>query len=325
MKQFHRNRSGFTGFLNQRHILSNVLVIFAVLSCVLGVGSFLAACSSVPEETQEPTVTTEATLHAEPVSTAPTTKPIIETASPVTIPPTTDPTATEEEPTQPSTEFSIENSPAYQKLLTLPNAEDFLCNEFGYNVLAIYAEWIDSQEGLMETYPERWYLRKFAEGGAGFFCHTPLAEDNSCDYMVMYMYDFHSLYSSPYTGRRYFTDIPREEISELVYSAYDPIGVDDEIKELFIDYALISEYFAWNVLDPEFRTEWYYEIGTIRPYPEMEPDLVYEELRLTINVWRSGMAEDAYIKCWLVYDEDLNQVRFGTDSSEHLLSGIISN
>ena len=235
------------------------------------------------------------------------------------------PKPTEPEPTEPPKTFVKEESPAYQKLLTLDNAEDFLCNRFGYNELAIFAEWIDAQEGLMETYPE-WYVVKYADGGAGFFCHTLPEEDNSCDYMIMYMYDFHSLYRSPSTGRRYFTDVPREEIAELIYGAYDPLGVDNALKERMIDQALISECFAWNVMDPEFRiTDSYYEIRRYWPYPEYEPDNYTDSIYLVFHVWRPGMAEDEYIKCWLSYDEELKRIDFGLDGPmEYWLSGAIS-
>lgn len=100
--------------------------------------------------------------------------------------------------------------------------------------------------------------------------------------------------------------------------------MDDEIKELFIEYAMLSEYFVWNILDPEFRYECQYEIETIWPYPELEPDHYYDEVRLTFHVWRLGMAEDESIKCWLSYDAELNRVGFGTEYFEDLLTGIIN-
>ena len=146
--------------------------------------------------------------------------------------------------------------------------------------------------------------------------------------MIMYMYDFHSLYRSPSTGRRYFTDIPRTDIAELVYGAHDPIGVDDSIKELFIDYILYCDTFAWSILDPTFRSEWYYEIVTMWPYPELEPDNHYDQLRLCVDVWRPGMAEDDRYHFWLIYDEDWNQVGLGYqvegDYHKMVLTGVIS-
>ncbi|MBR2048553.1 MAG: hypothetical protein IJ960_08155 [Oscillospiraceae bacterium] len=250
---------------------------------------------------------------------------VIEPAPVVTEPPTTVPPTTEPVPTEPTVPFDYENSPAYQKLLTLYNAEDFLCNRFGYNELAIFAEWIDSLEGVTETYSGIWYLTHYGDDGAGLCCHTPLEEDNSCDYMEFFLWYGGDIITAPSTGRRYFTDIPREDISALIYGAYDPIGVDNRIRERMIEQALVDEHFAWNVMDPEFKIlDSYYEIRRYWPYPEYEPDNYVDEIYLVFHVWQPGMGEDEYVKCWLSYDEELKRVFYGSDVDySEWLSGII--
>ena len=331
MKYLRNPGTAFFENIRKNRFPFNSMTVNAVLSCTIAAGLLFTACNHESLDPVEPTITTGVSSSIEtiipttvPVTTLPVTEPVVETTAPTAIPTDAETVPTEPEATQSPTEFSIVYSPAYQKLLTLPNAEDFLCNEFGENVLAIYAEWIDAHTELLEAYPERWYMKKFAEGGAGFFCHSPLEEDNSCDYLAMYMH-IGSLYSEPISGRRYFTDISREEIAGLIYGAFDPIGVEDEIKERFIEEALNSEYFAWNVLDPEFRYECYYEVVTICPYPEWEPENTFDRIQLTFHVWRPGMAEDEYFDCGLGYDTDSHQVGFIVDSSEGLLSGVISN
>lgn len=320
MNHFHTNASILAGLLIHPRLLRKSLVIAAT---VLAVGTLLAACSPIQEEKKTPTPTTEAVVPTDTIPTLPTTEPIVEITMPVTALPQTETVPTETTPTEPlQTEPSIFDSAAYQKLLSLPNAELYLCNEFGYNYLEIFAEWIMSQEGLMETYPEEWHLKGYADGAAGLTCYSPLSEDNIRSYYYIKILDYNWLFPYPETGFRYFTDIPREAVTPLVYNADDPIGVDDSIKEAFIDYILYSDWFAWSVLDPEFQTEWYYEIVTINP----EPEIAYEQLRLCVDVWRPGMAEDETFQCWLIYDEHWNQVSYGIEDNydNRVLTGIIS-
>ena len=220
---------------------------------------------------------------------------------------------TEPEPTEP---FVKEESPAYQKLLTLPNAEDFLCNEFGYNYLEIFAECIDSQDGFMEAYPEKWNLFRFHDAAAMLTCCTPQQEDGTYRYYEIHIIDANDIRYAGEVGSRYFTDIPREEIAALVYSAPDPIGVDHFIKEMFIDYILYSDWFAWSVLNPEFQVEWYYDryVGVAEP-----EDDVYEHIRLHADVWRPGMAPDERFECYLVYvvTDGWKQVSYGSAGNFH--------
>lgn len=283
----------------------------ATLCCAAALGALLSACGPAPEVTQLPAATPEATTVTDSPSPVPGTEPIPETTAAPTAPP--EPSITEPEPTETAPAEPVQTAPsmldseAYQRLLTVPNAEAFLCNEFGYNYLEIFAEWIESQDGLMEAYPERWHLKKYADGAAGLTIHSPLAEDNSCSYYYIYILDYNEIFPYPETGVRYFTDIPREDIAPLVYNATDPIGVDDSIKEAFIDYILYSDWFAWSVLEPEFQSEWYYETETFNPYPDIE----VEQLRLCIDVWRPGMAEEELFQCYLIYDADRNDVSYG--------------
>lgn len=276
------------------------------------------------QKTQPPVTTAVDTNPTIPASTAPITEPVVETTLPAAVPPTTVP-----ETTQPPMEFSIENSPSYQKLLGLPNAENYLCNEFGYNFLEIFAEFIDSQEEFLEMYPEKWHLKLYADAAASLTCHTRQQEDGTYRAYEITIYDGNDIMRYGEVKTRYFTDIPREEISAWVYGAEDPFGVDETIKELFIDYILYSDTFAWSVLEPEFRSEWHYEIVTIWPYPELEPDNCYDQLRLCVDVWRPGMAEDDRYHFWLIYDQEQNEVGLGYDLEgnnydEIVLTGIVS-
>lgn len=276
------------------------------------------------QETQPPVTTAVDTNPTVLASTAPITEPVVETTLPATVPPTTVP-----ETTQPPTEFSIENSPSYRELLSLPNAENYLCNEFGYNFLEIFAEFIDCQAGFMEAYPEKWHLKLYADAAASLTCHTRQQEDGTYRAYEITIYDGNDIMRYGEVGVRYFTDIPREEISAWVYGAEDSIGVDETIKELFIDYILYSDTFAWSVLEPEFRSEWHYEIVTIWPYPEYEPDTYFDQLRLCVDVWRPGMAEDDRYHFWLIYDQEQNEVGLGYDLEgnnydEIVLTGIVS-
>ena len=291
--------------------------IAAALIGILSLGIFLTACGSAPAETQPSVVTTESSFPTDPNPTIPEAQQTEPAAQ--TTPPDTEPLPTEPIPTEPvQTAPSILDSAAYQKLLAIPNSELFLSNEFGYNYLEIFAEWIEVQEGFMEEYPDEWHLKGYADGAAGLTCYSLLAEDNSRCYSYIQILDYDEIFPYPETGSRYFTDIPREDVEPLVYNAEDPIGVDESIKDAFVDYILYSDWFAWSVLEPEFRTEWYYEIVTISP----EPEVSFEQLRLCVDVWRPGMAEDERFRCWLIYDPDWKQVSYGTEGE--ILTGLPS-
>lgn len=296
------------------------------MGCILLLLLFLPGKEPSPLETQPPNTTADdanETVNNPSVSTtAPATAPT------TAVPPTTDPVTTVPESTQPPTEFSIENTPAYQKLLSLPNAENYLCNEFGYNFLEIFAEFIDEQEGFMEAYPEKWHLQRYADAAASLTCYSSRQADGTYRYYEIMIYDGNDIVSLGEVGARYFTDIPREEISELVYTADDPVGVDETIKELFVEYILYSDTFAWSILDSSFQSEWYYDVVTLWPNPEQEPDNYHDQLCLFIDVWRQGMAENERYHFWLLYDEDLNEVGLEYElegsSDEMVLTGIVS-
>lgn len=301
----------------RRQLRRTGLILSVVLCSILALFLFLPDNDPSPDQAQPSQPSTAAPIPTDATPSVSTTEPTLSATE--CIAPTTEPSQTQAPATEPSvTEPAIQDSAAYQKLLTLPNAELFLCNEFGYNYLEIFAEWIETQEDLMETYPEQWHLKKYADGAAGLTCHSPLAEDNSRRYYCIQILDYDWLFPYPETGSRYFTDIPREDVAEMVYNAADPIGVDTSVKEAFVDYILYSDWFAWSVLEPEFRTEWYYEIVTINP----EPEIAYEQLRLCVNVWRPCMAQEELFRCWLIYDRDWMQVSYGTDGE--ILTGIIS-
>ena len=297
------------------------IVIGGVLCGVIALVLLHPGREPAPAETMPPQPSTQAPDSTTPGTTIPE-NPSPETTVPETTPAPQETTAPAPETTTPPPETtapSILASDAYQKLLTLPNAEAFLCNEFGYNYLEIFALWIESQDGLMESYPEEWQLKGYADGAAGLTCYSPPAEDNSRNYYHIQILDYNDIFPYPETGTRYFTDIPREDVAALVYGAADPIGVEEHIKEAFIDYILYSDWFAWSVLEPEFRTEWYYEIATICPDPELEPENRYEQLRLCVTVWRPGMAEEEPFRCWLSYDPEWMQAGAGYEQYQLVL------
>ena len=54
MKNTHQKPPIFAGFSILSHLLRKSLILIAATSCVLAVSTFLAACGTDPQETQEP-------------------------------------------------------------------------------------------------------------------------------------------------------------------------------------------------------------------------------------------------------------------------------
>lgn len=205
-------------------------------------------------------------------------------------------------------EPTIRDSAVYRKLLTLENAD-----RFEARVLESLAQWMEKEEDFLETYPDKWKLKLFSTGDAELLCHSPLGEDYTCAYYRMTTYDMGGMVLAE-TGRRLFTDIPREEIAALVYGAEDSVGVDDALKEAFIDAIMDSEWFAWSVLDPEYRSVWHF---TMTAYDPSEP----ERITLAVEVWRPGMTEDETTLCSLFYDgRDIRTGSYGSDPGSGILS-----
>lgn len=278
-----------------------VAILGVAVCCIVALGVFLSSQQQPPEETKPPQAST--------VTPGPSTiSPVVSTTVPTTTAPTEEPT---EPPQTESTavEPSIQDSAAYQKLLSLENAD-----QFDASVLEAFAQWIENEKGFMKLYPEKWKLTEYAEGGADLTCHSPLSEDYSCHFYRIWSHDDGGLLV-PETGERYFTNIPREEIAAKVYSAEDRIGVSDEMREQFVDFIMDSDWFPWSTMDPEFRTEWYFDT---KPYGESQT----EHPTLFVEVWMPGMSEDDYVLCSLFHNG--KEIRNGTNDTG-FRGGIISS
>lgn len=262
-------------------------VLIAAVCCVVTVVAIVFSRQEPAEETQPPKASDEAPLPSDTVSIVSTTEPS-----------TAESTA---QPTEPATtEPSIQDSAAYQKLLTIENAD-----QFDEEVLEAFARWIEGEEGFLETYPEKWELKEFYDGKIGLTCYTPLTEDYKRTLCSLY-YDGEKVFINTIIERGY-TSVPREEVSAKVYGAENPIGVSDELKEDFIDFIMDSDWFAWSTLWPDYRTEWYFEM---EPIPGSEEQTGY--ITLFVKVWSSDDGEDDYDLCSLYYNGE--EVRDGRRS-----------
>lgn len=262
-------------------------VLIAAVFCVVTVVAIIDSRQTVPEEPQPPKVSDEAPLPSDTVSV--TEPPYVETtAQPAetTVPPTTEP--------------SIQDSAAYQKLLTVENAD-----QFDEAVLEAFAHWIEGEEDFLETYPEKWEMEELYNGTVSLTCYTPLTEDYKRTLCSLY-YDGEKVFINTIIERGY-TSVPREEVSAKVYGAEDPIGVPDELKEEFIDFIMDSDWFAASTLWPDYRTEWYFEM---EPIPGSGDQTGY--ITLFVKVWSPDDGEDDYALCSLYYDGE--EVRDGRRS-----------
>lgn len=247
------------------------------ICCVVALGMFLVSRHEPPEESRPPQSSAEASAPSD-------SSPIVSTTEP------TEPTVETMEP--PTTEPSIRDSAAYQKLLSLENVD-----QFDESILEAFARWIEAEEGFLKTYPEKWELKELANGTIGLTCYTPLTEDYR-----------RTLFSLHYDGEKVFinttvecqyTSIPREEVAVKVYGAEDPIGVPDELKEKFIDFIMDSDWFPWSTLSPEYeRTEWYF---AREPRGSGTEDQT-EYITLFVKVWSPDDAENDYSLCSLWYN-----------------------
>lgn len=285
-------------------------VLGLAVCCTVALGMFLVSRGASGEESQPPQSSGEAPAPSDTASVVSVSEPEPSTTVPAvetTAPPTE--TSQPDQSAPPGTEPSIRDSAAYQKLLTLWNAD-----QFDPVVLEGFARWIENEEDFLETYPEKWKLKGYAEGGASLFCHSPLNEDYSCRYYYIWCSDFGSIFV-PQTGERLFTSIPREEIAAKVYGAEDPIGVDDGLKEEFVDYIMDSDWFPWSTMDPEFRTTWYFDTNFYGPDHT-------ECITLFVDVWMPGMDEGETVLCSLFHNG--TEVREGANDTG-LWGGVLSS
>lgn len=257
------------------------VAVGATICCAVALGAFLMSRQSPPEETQPPQSSAEAPVPSNTSPIASTTEPTVES--------TAQPTETEE-PVR--TKPSIRDSAAYQKLLSLKNAD-----QFDASVLEAFAQWIEDEEGFLEAYPEKWELKELTNGTIGLTCFSSLSEDYKRNFYSI-RYDGESV-SFKSSGERAYTSVPREEVTAKVYGAENPIGVPDELKEAFIDFIMDSDWFAWSTLSPEYeRTEWYF---AQEPLGSGTGDQT-EYITLFVKVWGPDDAENDYDLCSLYYN-----------------------
>ena len=223
-----------------------------ILSIVTAVA--MAACNADPA----PVTTAPSTEPTVPVITAP---PVSEPVGTVSSVPTAVPTeppetaaATQPPETQPPvTEPDLQDSPAYQRLCAIYNAD---C--FDPEALEAFARWIDSQDGFMDRYPNGWILTdRWKEWE--LTCFSPKTEDSRYyGFWIGYSKEDGSLEICREPYATHALDITREEVAQMVYSAEDPIGVPDGMKEGFIDFLLYHDMYPASLFWPQYTTEWYF-------------------------------------------------------------------
>lgn len=259
----------------------------AAVCCAVALGVFFFSRWESPDEPEPPQTSTEATAPSG-------TSPIVSTTEPEpsTTAPTVESSAQSTETSEPTaTEVSIRDTAAYQKLLYLENAD-----QFDASVLEAFAQWIEDEDGFLEAYPEKWELKKNARGTFSLTCYTPLSEEYKRNFYSLH-YDGEKVFFNS-SGDRLYTSIHREEVAAKVYSAEDPIGVDDALKKEFVDFILDSDWFPWSTLNPEYRTQWYFAKETLSQTTENQT----EYIQLFVKVWKPDAAESDYTICSLWYN-----------------------
>lgn len=246
-------------------------------------GVFLVSRQASPEETHQAQSSNQMPAPSYTVSHVSTTEP-----QPSIEESTAQPTETSE---LVQVEPLIQDTAAYQKLLSLENAD-----QFDPSVLEAFAQWIVAEEGFLETYPEKWELEELANGTFGLTCFSPLSEDYRRNFYSL-RYDGESV-SFGSSGERHYTSIPREEVAAKVYGAEDPIGVEDTQKEEFVDFIMDSDWFPWSTLNPEDRTQWYFVKEPLGSGTEDQT----EYIQLFVKVWGPDDAENDYNRCSLYYN-----------------------
>lgn len=53
--------------------------------------------------------------------------------------------------------------------------------------------------------------------------------------------------------------IPRDEIEAKVYAAVDYVGVSNDLKDMFVDFILTSDWFAVTCIDAPYQAEWFFD------------------------------------------------------------------
>ena len=232
-----------------------------LILCILIVVSMISCGEKpVPVTTAPPTEPADPIVTVPPVSDPIATEPAPSYTDPTTVSTEPPETAAETQPPEtdpPATEPSIQDSPAYQKLCSIYNAD---C--FDSDALEAFARWIDSQDGFMEHYPNGWTLSDLWKG-CELTCFSPKTEDSRYyGFWIRYSEEDGTLEICREPYAIHAMDITRDEVAQMVYSAEDPIGVPDGMKEGFIDFLLYHDMYPASLFWPHYTTEWYFDWKT---------------------------------------------------------------
>ena len=232
-----------------------------LILCILIVVSMISCGEKpVPATTAPPTEPADPIVTVPPVSDPIATEPAPSYTDPTTVSTEPPETAAETQPPEtdpPATEPSIQDSPAYQKLCSIYNAD---C--FDSDALEAFARWIDSQEGFMERYPNGWTLSDLWKR-CELTCFSPKTEDSRYyGFWIRYSEEDGTLEICREPYAIHAMDITRDEVAQMVYSAEDPIGVPDGMKEGFIDFLLYHDMYPASLFWPHYTTEWYFDWKT---------------------------------------------------------------
>ncbi len=160
--------------------------------------------------------------------------------------------------TEPS--VSIHETEVYQKIMQAEKP-----HEVKETVMEAFAQWIideNNADDFLNTYDGEWMMKRDTPlTSFTLHCSGAVDEEHKQKYTVL-RYEDGEVELWVQTEIQY-TDVPREEISELVYGARDEIGVPDEVKEEFIDFILYSDWFAWSTINPDQKTEWFFDMARV--------------------------------------------------------------
>lgn len=223
----------------------SILTILSVTACnpVISPSTVPSVETAAPTESTAPAITT--------VPTAESTLP------PSTDTPTAPPPETTEAPIEPTLDPSLLDSPAYQRITSLFNAE-----HFDPAALVAFARWIDSQPDFMEQYPEGWELRQLVKGPI-LTCYSPRSEDSRrYGFWIEYVDSSGTLNSCETPYELFAMDVSRDWVVNMVHNAKDPIGVPENMKEAFADFLIYHDMYPTTLFWPGTELEMYFDWKT---------------------------------------------------------------
>lgn len=221
--------------------------LFLLLSILTALSLISCAAQAIPSTS--PSVETDSPAQTSP--TLPITEPTVPPITTISTEPPTQPTEVPTEPIVIGPE--ILDSPAYQRLISLFNAE-----YFDPAALAAIARWIDSQEGFMDQYPEGWKLRDNLYGPT-LACFSPRTEDSRrYGVWIDYLEASGTVESMDTPLELFAMDVSRDWVIEMVHSAEDPIGVPDAMKDAFADFLIYHDMYPGQLFWPETELEMYF-------------------------------------------------------------------